>query len=154
MRYPPLRYYLERVLRDMGGVSRTGPLRSRRSKGTFTVPYQQRGIQACGVTSQAAWCRMENGPKSKNGKNWPKNRKGPSARSGEKMVQKWRKKKPKSHFFAIFVPFFPEGHFLFFGQSFPVFGLRPVFHSIPGGLTRKCGVSWQCYRLLFQKKRS
>ena len=27
MRYPPLRYYLERVLRDMGGVSRIGPLR-------------------------------------------------------------------------------------------------------------------------------
>ena len=27
VRYPPLRYYLERVLRDMGGVSRTGPLR-------------------------------------------------------------------------------------------------------------------------------
>ena len=26
MPYPPLRYYLERVLRDMGGVSRTGPL--------------------------------------------------------------------------------------------------------------------------------
>ena len=26
-RYPPLRYYLERVWRDMGGVSRTGPLR-------------------------------------------------------------------------------------------------------------------------------
>ena len=26
MRYPPLRYYLERVLRDMGGVSRIGPL--------------------------------------------------------------------------------------------------------------------------------
>ena len=27
MRYPPLRYYLERVLRDMGGLSPTGPLR-------------------------------------------------------------------------------------------------------------------------------
>ena len=26
VRYPPLRYYLERVSRDMGGVSRTGPL--------------------------------------------------------------------------------------------------------------------------------
>ena len=26
VRYPPLRYYLERVLRDTGGVSRTGPL--------------------------------------------------------------------------------------------------------------------------------
>ena len=28
VQYPPLRYYLERVLRDMGGVSRTGPLRA------------------------------------------------------------------------------------------------------------------------------
>ena len=27
VRYPPLRYYLERVFRDMGGVSRIGPLR-------------------------------------------------------------------------------------------------------------------------------
>ena len=27
MRYPPLRYYLEKMLRDMGGVSRTEPLR-------------------------------------------------------------------------------------------------------------------------------
>ena len=27
VRHPPLRYYLERVLRDRGGVSRTGPLR-------------------------------------------------------------------------------------------------------------------------------
>ena len=26
VRYPPLRYYRERVLRDMGGESRTGPL--------------------------------------------------------------------------------------------------------------------------------
>ena len=28
MRYPLLRYYLEKVLRDRGGISRTGPLRS------------------------------------------------------------------------------------------------------------------------------
>ena len=36
VRYPPLRYYLGRVLRDMGGVSRTGPLRKYcgRSKNT------------------------------------------------------------------------------------------------------------------------
>ena len=27
------------------------------------------------------------------------------------------------------------GHFLIFGQFFPVFGFRPVFHSMPGGLT-------------------
>ena len=40
------------------------------------------------------------------------------------------------HFWAIFPPFRAEGHFLFFGQSFPIFGFRPGFHSIPGGLTR------------------
>ena len=34
VRYSPLRYYLERVLRDMGGVSRTGPLRLGTGKGT------------------------------------------------------------------------------------------------------------------------
>ena len=44
------------------------------------------------LASQAAWYRMENGPNSKNGKSWPKNRKWPSARNGEKMAQKWRKK--------------------------------------------------------------
>ena len=31
--------------------------------------------------------------KSKNGKQWPKNRKWPSARNGGKMAQKWRKKR-------------------------------------------------------------
>ena len=41
------------------------------------------------------------------------------------------------HVWAIFAPFRAEGHFLFFGQSFPIFGFRPVFHSTPGGLTRE-----------------
>ena len=65
---------------------------------------------------------------------------------------KWGKKRAKNRekfgvfffllFFAIFGPFFSrcraEGHFLFFGQIiFPIFGFRPVFHSIPGRLTRK-----------------
>ena len=93
--------------------------------------------------SQATWYRMENGPKSKNGKNWPKNRKWPSARNGEKLAQKWRKHGIWGHFFyfcchfwAIFSLFWAEGHFPFFGQFFPIFGFWPVFHSIPGGLTR------------------
>ena len=43
------------------------------------------------------------------------------------------------HFWAIFSPFRAEGHFQFFGQFFPIFGFRPVFHSIPGGLTRNRG---------------
>ena len=42
------------------------------------------------------------------GKNWPKKRKWASAWHGEKMAQKWRKNDPKSHFFAIFGPFFPH----------------------------------------------
>ena len=71
-------------------------------------------------------------------KNWPKNRKWPSARNG----QKWPKNGEKMGFgaiflfFAIFCPFQAEGHFLFFGQFFAIFGFRPFFHSIPGGLTR------------------
>ena len=57
----------------------------------------------------------------------------------EKMAQKWRRNRKflfLRHFWAIFSPFRAEGHFLFFCQFFPIFGFRPVFHSIPGGLTR------------------
>ena len=60
--------------------------------------------------------------------------------------KKWPKKSEKMgfgvififfrHSWAIFSPFRAEGHFLFFGQFFPIFGFWPVFHSIPGGLTR------------------
>ena len=66
------------------------------------------------------------------------------ARNGEKMAQKYQKieKWPQIPFFrqfwAIFSPFRAEGHFLFFGQFFPILGFRPVFHPIPGGLTRNC----------------
>ena len=79
----------------------------------------------------------------KMGKNWPKHRKWPSARNGEKMAQKWRNNRKttpnpiSAPFLGHFSPFRAEGHFLFFGQFFPIFGIRPVFHSIPGGLTRK-----------------
>ena len=59
-------------------------------------------------------------------------------KNGPKMAKKWELGsfllffRP---FWAIFSPFRAEGHFLFFGQFFPIFGFRP--HSIPGGLTRK-----------------
>ena len=68
---------------------------------------------------------------------------------GKKMAQKWQKieKWPQIPFLAIFGPFFPpfppEGHFLFFGQFFSLFGFRPVFHSIPGCLTRKSRILWE-----------
>ena len=86
---------------------------------------------------------MENGPKSRNGKKLAKKKEnGPRPETGEK----WPKNGEKMgfgviflffrHFWAIFSPFRAEGHFLFFGQFFPIFGFRPVFHSIPGGLTR------------------
>ena len=39
VRYPPLRYYLERVLRDMGGVSRTGALSSKEARSPQTPHY-------------------------------------------------------------------------------------------------------------------
>ena len=68
------------------------------------------------VTSQAAWYRMENGPKSKNGKKLAKNRKWPSAQNGEKMAQKWRKNR-KITPNPIFLPFL--GHF------FPISGRGP-----------------------------
>ena len=91
------------------------------------------------------------------GKNWPKNRKWPSARNGAKMVHKLRKNGIWGHFaffyhfWAIFSPFRADSHFLFFGQFFPIFGFRPVFRSIPGGLTRNatldlCSV-WPCVPL-------
>ena len=77
------------------------------------------------------------------GKNRPKNREWPTARNGEKMAQKWRKNKVWGNFsiffrrcWAIFSPFRPVSHFLFLGQIFLIFGFRPVFHSMPGGLTR------------------
>ena len=93
--------------------------------------------------SQAAWYRMENGPNSKNGKIGQKRENGPPPENGEKMgfgaiFLFFR------HFWAIFRPFRAEGHFLFFGQFFPFFGVRPVFHSIPGGLTCKSRFSFVC----------
>ena len=98
------------------------------------------GTRQSTLASQAAWYRMENGPKSKNGKKLAKKiENGPRPEMGknfptnaEKMVLQFFRR-----FWAIFSPFRAEGHFLFFGQFFPIFGFRPVFHSIPGGLTRK-----------------
>ena len=55
------------------------------------------------------------GQNPKMGKNWPKNRKGPSAR-GEKMAQKWRKNRKMTPN-PIFSPFL--GHF------FPISGRGP-----------------------------
>ena len=90
---------------------------------------------------------MENGPKPKNGKKLAKKKKWPSARNGKrwpKMAKKWDLGSSFyffhrsffyffHHFWAIFSSSRAEGHF---GQFFPIFGFRPVFHSIPGGLTR------------------
>ena len=89
---------------------------------------------------------MENRPKAENGKNWRKNNKWPTARNGENMAQKWLKqrRKNKSHYFAIFGPFLP--HFgplaiFYFSANFcPNFGFRPVFHSMPGGLSPNASV--------------
>ena len=91
--------------------------------------------------SQAAWHRMENGPKKKIGRKWDKICRrianGPlpeMGQNGEKMGFG-----VIFHFFAIFGPFFsPFGRraiFYFSAQFFPIFGFRPIFHSRPGGLT-------------------
>ena len=68
----------------------------------------------------------------------------PSVRNGEKMAQNGEKNGIFGvvflfvrHFWAIFPHFEPRAIFYFFCQFFPIFGFRPVFHSIPGGLTRK-----------------
>ena len=100
------------------------------------------------IASQAAWCRIENGPKSKNGKKLAKKiENGPQPEMGKK----WPKNGEKMgfgviflffrHFWAIFSLFRADAHFLFVGQFFPIFGFRPVFHSIPGGLTRNININ-------------
>ena len=62
--------------------------------------------------SQAAWYRMENGPKSKNGKKIGKKiENGRRPEIGKKMAQKWRKNGIRGHFsiFSAFLGhFFPE----------------------------------------------
>ena len=80
-----------------------------------------------GLATGIEW---KNGRKLKMGKNSPKQRKWPTARNGgqngPKKVEKIEND-PKSHFFAIFGPFFP--HFglwaiffsIIFGPFFPIF---------------------------------
>ena len=111
-----------------------------------TTWSQKQLLTTSWVTSQAAWHRMENGPKSKNGKKiGQKIENGPRPKMGEKWPKEWPENGIWGHF-SIFSPilghFFPIsgwGPFLFFGQFFPIFGFRLVFHSIPGSLTRN---SW------------
>ena len=61
------------------------------------------------------------------------------------MGKKWQKNGKMtpnpifSPFLGHFFPFRAGGHFPFSGQFFPIFGFRPVFHSMPGGLTRNSG---------------
>ena len=82
----------------------------------------------------------KSGRNPKMGKNWPKNSKmalGPKwGKNGPKMARKMG----FGVIFLFFGPCFPisaRGPLSIFDQFFPIFGFRPVFHSIPGGLTRK-----------------
>ena len=75
--------------------------------------------------------KIENGPRPKMGKKWPRN----GQKMGFGVIFLFFR-----YFWAIFSPCRAEGHFLFFGQFLPIFGFRPVFHSIPGGLTRNFSV--------------
>ena len=59
--------------------------------------------------------------------------KGPQ--NGEK-IEKGAQISSFRSFWAIFSPFRAVGHFAFFRPVFPIFGFRPIFHSMPGGLTR------------------
>ena len=67
---------------------------------------------------------------------------GPRREMGKKTAQKWRQNGNMTpipffrHFWAIFCPSRPVGHFLFFGHFFVPLKVSARFHSIPGGLTR------------------
>ena len=89
------------------------------------------------VASQAAWYRMENGPKHEHRKKWIEMAHCPK---WGKMAPKWRKNRkmtPFPHFWAILSPFWDVGHFLLSDHFFLILALQPLFHSIPGSLTRK-----------------
>ena len=85
------------------------------------------------------------------GKNWQKQIR-PSARNREK---KWPKNGEKigfgviflclHHFWAIFSPF-RAGPFSIFLPFFPIFGFRPVLHSIPG---RPDSQGWRGYSIFY-----
>ena len=111
------------------------------------IPWNRRTFTEHMVASQAAW--KKNGKRAETRK-WEKisRKKGkwPTARNGEKMAQQWWKNGFWGHF-SIFSPFL--GHFFSISGRgpFSIFRLilshfgfeafRPVFHSMPGGLTRK-----------------
>ena len=97
-------------------------------------------VHTC-LARQAAWKRMENGPKPD--ENWKKLAKKMKIAHGpkreKKMAQKWHKKKGgmwghfsiSSPFLGLF-PISGRGPFSFFDQCFPIFGFRPVkLISIP-----------------------
>ena len=80
-----------------------------------------------------SWCIQVQGPIGREIENGPRPEMG---KNGPKMGKK--KNNPKSHFFAIFGPYFPHVGpcFFCFLRIFSIFGFRPVFHCMPGGLTR------------------
>ena len=115
----------------MPGHSRPKSIPGQRSNHTFET-YQILRVRPPGI-------EWENGPKPENGKkNWPKKlAHGPKwPKNGEKNG----KNAPKSNFSPCLghcVPISGGGPFSIFRPFFPIFGFRPVFHSMPGGLTRK-----------------
>ena len=106
-----------------------------------------RWILPCAQSGQVPQSSCESGRLAQNGKRaeiqkWEEI--GQKIENGPRpeMGKKWRKNGIWGHF-SIFSPFlghfFPisgRGPFLFFSQFLPIFGFRPIFHSIPGGLTR------------------
>ena len=105
--------------------------------------HLQIGVSFClGLQVSPPGIEWKTGQNPKMGKNWPKNAKRPKCPEMGKKWQKWGKN-AFSYFFAIYGPFVshfePWAVFSVFGPFFPIFGFRPVFHSISGGLTRKLG---------------
>ena len=88
------------------------------------------------IASQAAWHRMETGPKAENGKKDAKKKKmaqGPQwGETGPTMAKNliWGHFLFIRHFWAIFSPFRAVDRFLFFGQVFP-FSARFPFKARP-----------------------
>ena len=111
----------------------------------FTNGCLDSGHMASGIASQAAWYRMENGPKRENrkklaeqkkmahGQKWEKN--------GPRMPKKW-KNDLKSHFSTIFGPFFSISGRGPFSIYRPIFSYFCVSARFPFNARRPDSQKW------------
>ena len=92
------------------------------------------------IVSQAAWYRMDNRPKSKMEKQTGQKIENGRRPEMEKMAQQWRKNGIWGDIYIYILPFPHFGpraiFYVFANFCFLIVRFRPVFHSIPGRLTR------------------